>query len=368
VAACPASAVDRVCRDRRQPRRAPSPIFMCATSTRAICPHRVMRLHPETTSNGWIMLRTLTTVLVVLAMGCGSSNGGNDRPTFAAMCSSAGAAINQVFVTCWKANPDVIAATNPLSQLVVPDCADLRKAIDAGRVTYDASSAQACLAALGSCGILTTFTPPAACRDALKGAVANGGTCYTSTDCQNGFCTAESSLSTCPGSCVAYAASGAPCGASAQCAPSQVCTGTCKTPSRAGGPCPCEANFYCDSGTCKPGQVSGGPCSDHGQCASSYVCVGAATKTCQAMVGLNGDCTQGAELCGPGYVCTSSRCVSAPGIGSACTDYICIDGYCDPTGHCAAWKRKGDACSETDACVTYTSCTNGMCTSLCPVP
>jgi hypothetical protein len=185
MAAGPARAADREGVNAGTVGAPSSPTFMRAASTRASCPHRVLRLLPETTSNGWTMLRTLTTVLVVLALGCGSSNGGSDRPTFAAMCSSAGAAINQVFVTCWKANPDFIAATNPLSQLVVPDCADLRKAIDAGRVTYDASSAQACLAALGSCGILTTFTPPAACRDALKGAVPNGGTCYTSTDCQN---------------------------------------------------------------------------------------------------------------------------------------------------------------------------------------
>lgn len=69
--------------------------------------------------------------------------------------------------------------------------ADVQVSVDAGRITYDAGDAQACIDFIDglSCtdfwGSLFKDTPPqpAVCDTAFVGTVADGGTCTTDLDC-----------------------------------------------------------------------------------------------------------------------------------------------------------------------------------------
>ena len=313
-------------------------------------------------------------------------NTGGGSIDFTTLCQGSLTEAKNLWTTCLHANPDWV---NSILTSGVFDCTTIGKEIAAGRVVYSATQAAACAAALGAltCGLFDSPVP-AACDSVLTGTVANGASCYLDEDCANGWC--NSTASTCPGTCQAFAQLDQSC-ASAQCAPGLDCdsTQTCKAESAANGPCPCQAGLWCDSsagspGTCKVPQTSG-PCgtSNSGQCATGHVCVGSPSTTCQAMVGLGGNCAAGAALCGPGYACDTgtNQCVSYPKLGEACSTSkpICIAGYCDlnVTSKCVAYKMIGDACNPlTDflacepgsTCDTATSKCKAIAATTCQAP
>ncbi|HVP66677.1 MAG TPA: hypothetical protein VMT17_05385 [Anaeromyxobacteraceae bacterium] len=317
------------------------------------------------------MRRTTIVGLSALACACGSGSGGGS--TLSSFCASVNAALVKAAVTCLHANQAYVAALNLEFQGI--DCTDLQKAADAGRLTFDPKSAQACLVAATNCDSFDPeATTPAPCLAALHGNVPVGGTCYQSTDCQAGsFC--DTSVDNCPGSCVAYATVGGDCSATL-CDPSLWCdanTNTCVARASAGTACdplPCQIGLYCSgsgSSLCAARLTSGSCDPTLDQCAPGYACTGSG-PACMSLVGAGGNCSADpSTLCGPGFTCgTDDRCASLPTVGSACTaGQACVAGYCDSTGRCTAWKRKGDSCSSDAECVTL-SCPAGTCVSDAP--
>jgi hypothetical protein len=283
-------------------------------------------------------------------------NTGGGSTDFATLCQNSLTDDRNLLTTCLHANPDYV---NAFLTSGVFDCTIIGKEITAGRVAYNATQASACSAALGSltCALFTSDTP-AACASVLTGTVANGAPCYIDEDCATGTC--NSTASTCPGTCQAYAQLNQSC-ATASCAPGLSCdaTQTCKAESAVGGPCPCQTGLWCDSSgaspVCKAALALGASCSTaNDQCNALTMCAGT-PATCQSFVGLGASCTPGSSpfdsLCGIGYLCDSvtSKCVSFPKVGEACgtSNPICIASYCDQlaTQKCVAYKKIGDACS-----------------------
>lgn len=101
---------------------------------------------------------------------------------------------------------DCVTRTNAiLTQLLGADyLTKLDASVDAGRITFDAADAQACLDA-GSAQTCdqffdqngATYTPPAACGTALAGTVATGGECTIEDDCALSADTCDDATMTC---------------------------------------------------------------------------------------------------------------------------------------------------------------------------
>lgn len=311
----------------------------------------------------------MVVAVAVLASGCGGS-GNDSQPTpqavgFTAFCEGALTASMGKVASCLHANPALLPG-------VADGCAEIQKEITANRVAYDATRGAACLAAsqAATCADLLSggWASLSGCEQVLTGRVANGGGCYSSGTCASGFCTADWT-SACPGTCQAFAGSGASC-AAAECAPGLVCewsaagTATCKAASAAGGACPCQDGLWCDAGVCRARQTSGA-CSLGGafQCALGYACsYSAASPTCLPVVGAGGSCTAASEVCGPGYACVAGTCTSWPSVGQACgaPAYACIGGYC-ASGTCLAHKAPGAACGADHECASGLCSAGGAC-------
>jgi chitobiase/beta-hexosaminidase-like protein len=303
--------------------------------------------------------------------------GSGGTTDFTTLCQGSLSAFTTLETTCLHANPDFVNAFFTEGFI---SCSVTGKEIAAGRVTYDATQGTACASAFGSltCAQLDSSTAPAACASVLTGTVPNGSSCYLDEDCAAGWC--DSTTSSCPGTCQAFAQLDQSCATATTCAPGLECDSTqiCKAPSAVNGACPCQDGLWCDTsggtlGTCRASLTSGA-CDtlNLGQCSIGHVCVGTLSTTCQALVGLGGDCTAGAELCGLGYSCdtATNTCVSFPKLGEACSasNPVCIGTYCDLLGtlKCLAYKHIGDACSAaTDflACEPGSTCDAG--TSTC---
>jgi len=151
----------------------------------------------------------LAWICVVATVGaCGHGKGGGGGNAAATLDQSARQTCGKAF-DCMSSFPsdagfqfsEVFGTSEPacvanLEQSLDP--ADLQDSVDAGRVLFDASDAQTCLAFFTglSCtdfwdvelGRSTTLTPPSACDTAFVGTVANGGLCTTPLDCSDGFC------------------------------------------------------------------------------------------------------------------------------------------------------------------------------------
>jgi hypothetical protein len=317
------------------------------------------------------------------AVGSASYVIGSSGGTFASFCGTTGTANLEVLASCLHANPDFLAAFVD-DFVVFAGCDSLQKEIDAGRVSYDATSAAACASGMSglTCEQFATETLPAACDSVLTGNVGDGGSCYVDEDCATGWC--DASAATCPGTCNPFVQVGQSCAPVVaevpRCAPDLECEATtnlCVALSPVNGPCPCADGLWCDTsggtpGTCRTPQTSGA-CDPAAvdQCAFGYVCAGA-PSTCTPFVGLDGDCSASPDVCGLGYICDAgtNRCVSWPKLGETCsTDRpLCIGGYCDLFGTqtCLAYKPVGAACTfpiDLVACEPGSVCDQG--TSTC---
>jgi hypothetical protein len=235
------------------------------------------------------------------------------------------------------------------------DCeARVSAAIDHGRVAFDPTAAQACVASIqqviadGVCwGNISTNQPgpppygSSACSDVVTGLQANGAPCAVDFECQNGL------------TCVGWTGS---------------TDGKCQTPGAAGKPCeqapdagsaldldygfgthpPCAAGAYCVTPTCQPQAASGAACTSDGQCAN-------------------------------GLTCHLGRCASMgpAGDGGACdTKVDCVQGlYCatgdgGSTGACMPREVAGGACTQSGdqckgICVSPDGGQAGVCATLC---
>jgi len=276
-------------------------------------------------------------------------------------------------------------------------CTALTGAPHAGRTCapFGSCSAGACAT---SCTTDTDCVGSAYCAGtACVPKKSNGATCTATNECTSGNCVDSVCCNAaCTGQCEACdiggsvgtcsAVTGTPRGsrtacpdAGKECGP--VCNGTVRStctylPS---GVTPCSKNS-CDAGTETHASTCDGTgkCSDAPKTCGSYVC---GVASCKTACGTKLDCA-------PGFVCVSSACVPAPGLGEACTDSekcstgYCTDGVCCGVGSCGAGascalpgklgkcaKLDGVACAAGDECGSGKCidkvCCNGDCTGQC---
>lgn len=270
-----------------------------------------------------------------------------------------------------------------------PRCADPIQAVAAGRATYAASRAGACLSFIqtASCDVLEAFTaelyPQADCEAAVAGNVADNDPCYSKESCASGLCIWSPDI--CPSICVTPIPSGSACGSLTPCAKGSYCsfaTSKCTPIVGLNGACNfadvCGPGLFCEQITlgnsvCHARKTSGS-CYADGECAIGYHCAG---STCVPWLGPGETCTQGQNGCGPGLWCgATGTCVDGPTPGQACGTVNgevrdCIGGTCGAGSICAAWLTVGATCAlaaqcaPTDACVGTGTKT---CTTLCAEP
>jgi hypothetical protein len=273
--------------------------------------------------------------------------------------------------TCSFANPALFVADSTAL------CDVLGKEVAAGRVTFDATKAPACEAAIGSLTCADYFAEafPAACIGVLGGTVGNGGNCYHDLSCANGYC--DATLEVCPSTCKAFVQANGACSQGQECAPDLSRTGpigseTCQPMSNLDGPCPCRPGLWCDpsGNTCKALQSSGSCDPTLNQCTEDHVCVGS-PSTCQPIVGQGGSCAVDPGVCGAGWECVGTTCAAPPGLGEPC-EMLCSAGYCNYLGTpavCTPHKALGADCQFPFECASG-ACTAGKCVaaSFCSAP
>ncbi len=222
-------------------------------------------------------------------------------------------------------------------------------AAHAGKMTFDAAQASACIDALNAagCNFYDFYSP--SCNGVFKPAVPVGGACDTLNECVGGECNLTS-MTPCAGTCAAYVATGAPCGSAMPCAKTDFCdstTSTCKTLPALGASCDgvCSGTLnYCKGwmpgangqpdtlGTCAafggPGQSCevlflGWSCTPGLYCDEN--------QTCQPTLSVGSSCKSGAA-CQPGNYCRGlvidfNNMVTQPGTCAAISD---VGGACTP--------------------------------------
>lgn len=235
--------------------------------------------------------------------------------------------------------------------------------VKAGKVIYDGRAAADCLDVYRtlSCNASDAAVSIAgrgqACRDAIKGTVATGGSCLIDDECLSQACdksACNSTVACCVGVCVTRVPAGGDCSASgARCADDLFCrrsptdaTATCTALIADGQPCTstdsCVAGRRCNVVT----GTSAGTCGvlpAHGQACPGQICdaladvCDPASKTCVTRIAVGADCSA---------------------IPTGCVAYA----NCDATTKtCVARKRGGEACSQTTDCLSGVACTNGVC-------
>jgi hypothetical protein len=254
------------------------------------------------------------------------------------------------------------------AQLRVDDAiAELQNAVDASRVSFDASKARACLSALRrelSCTINALGLAFDDCDEVATGLVPLGDTCYDDDECAgDAECQGGDTVESCTGgTCVAVDAGPPPVGEGADCSAA-----------------PCQTGLFCKRGetgaqTCASLAGVGEPCQALASCAAGLVCSGglvgegvcfdppARGEQCDPELGFLA-CEVITDLCDP----TDAVCKARPRPGDACNpdNDQCIGyAYCNSEGRCEQNPGEGDACStELGApdCLGSFDCVNGVC-------
>jgi len=339
--------------------------------------------------------KTLALSSLLFAVACSGGGGpvdGTGPATATEYCDAYWGAYAARWVACERGSAAEAAAVYaPAAR-----CADAVRAVAAGRATYVASRAGACLSfvAAASCDVLEAFMggryPQADCAGAIAGKLADGQECFSHESCASGVCLG--SPDACPSSCWTPTPSGSPCEFGIPCAAGTACnillaTPACAPLSQLNGGCLnddwcgpglfCEFVSFMDNG-CRA-RATSGSCTRDAECAIGYRC-STTTSTCVAWRGAGESCTQGENACGPGLWCgAGGTCVDGPAPAEPCSnvngeDRPCIGGWCSWTGAaylCAAWLAPGETCSlqsqcrSTDVCDTADT---GQCTTLCAEP
>jgi hypothetical protein len=281
-------------------------------------------------------------------------------------------------------------------------CEELERAVVAGRMRFEPSTGAACVAHLIGlpCSEVRAEDGPSfleLCPASLAGAVPPGGKCYREQDCVAGnFCGA--SPPGCPGICRPVVAPGLACaGASRECAEGAVCAaGSCRAWAAGGAACgapddpACKPGLFCDrpaAGTARvcAAQKAGGGCSGNHECANRFSCVGfdPVTQTsgaCQLGKPLGATCAPGKNecerylFCGAGDVCVRPGKTGDP-CGHVNGEYPqCLGGWCELDtatfkGRCQPFVPVGGACASAAVCGPEGRCAKGVCeASRCVVP
>ncbi|MBS1153875.1 MAG: hypothetical protein H6Q89_5573, partial [Myxococcaceae bacterium] len=172
-------------------------------------------------------------------------------------------------------------------------CADLARAVDAGRAGYDPAFAQPCLTATASqsCSAFFADDPVPDCSQALSGKVAIGAPCYGAVDCGEGrYCARASNA--CSGSCKAEIAAGVACASADRCVhgyscKNSVCTlktpdGTADVGASCAGSIQCKPDLRCDwiTSNCARLIKEGQPCVFGSGICENFTSCSSTTGTC----------------------------------------------------------------------------------------
>lgn len=248
------------------------------------------------------------------------------------------------------------------------DFALIGDAIEAGRVEYDGTKAEACLQELAEvgCGFDSERVfLKGTCAELMVGTVDAGGDCSVDAECAGeAFCAIDNS---CPGTCTSLRSEGQACDDGDHCQDGLSCDGTCKAVAARGERCgPLTACRLDD--TCIPNATG-----IVGSCTSvDSVYAGAVGDSCDPDV---------ADLCDPELSCALTidgqqvgfECTERVGSGDDCTAAVpdmCPDGeYCadidpqngDLDGTCKALADTGDDCESEDDCRAGLACDEGKC-------
>ena len=242
--------------------------------------------------------------------------------------------------------------------------ASLHAAIEAGRVRYHGDLARRCLDWQRGAACYSTPVDDS-CLEVFEGAVADGGACFRSDECESRRCDGASGCTA--GSCVHLPELGEVCTAS--CAWGSRCDGEtsrCVAYLQEGDACEsvvdCGPSLVCEEGTCQVFQPAGEGevC---GTCAAGLVCEASSSGpgmcrrprtdgTCTASFG-------GASDCPADRTCIEGTCQPYPAVGASCVS-ACVRGARCVGGVCAAPAAVGAACTEARACATEV-CIDGRC-------
>jgi len=268
------------------------------------------------------------------------------------------------------------------------DCARTATSVAEGRMTYDRTSGEACLAAYAapSCSDPEGVLP--ACAAALAPHVVQGGECTRNQECLGpGSC--GSPDGTCPGHCTGFGALGDACDAlHGPCGPGLWCDGTTSCAARRGSGEACEGNclenlscdagfcsyvagageacgalacdpaqpLYCGGSACLPLPAFGEPCAPGGGCGAGLYC-SAGDGLCHQVPtepqadGLPCDAHR---FCGATSFCDTLEspvlCKPRKPVGGACTtgDQECLPpAHCDTSGPQLGWSCAAPAIAGT---------------------
>ncbi|HSN15555.1 MAG TPA: Dickkopf N-terminal cysteine-rich domain-containing protein [Anaeromyxobacteraceae bacterium] len=341
-----------------------------------------------------------TAPLLTLLLACASSGtgdgsgdpivpGGSGPGTVSAYCDQFWGAYATRWAECDRASLAQAAAIYSPGDL----CQAGVQAVSAGRATYDATHAAACLSFVqtATCEILQAYMEgdhhQADCDAAIAGTLADGATCYSNESCASGVC--FMSPGQCPSFCASPVPSGQPCEAFRPCAEGTFCnfsTGTCAPLVALDGGCNtpvvCAPGLACleyatSDYRCLPRKTTG-TCYTDEACATGYECY---ANACRRVLGPGEACTQGLNACGPGLWCgNGGTCVDGPTTTQGCGAVAgesrpCIGSWCQTTmsgSTCVAWSGEGSACSLSSECGPNQACLGDVtkvCTSvLCAEP
>jgi hypothetical protein len=341
-----------------------------------------------------ISVRTLSGLLALSALACGSSSDGSSSSSSSSSGSSvpledvpglyADAACD-AYLACLGPIADVFFAGEDCATRITRQLEEewprIEDAVDRGTVEYHGDQIEACAEDLRnrSCQELTERET---CPDALDGTVAIGDDCSLSAECKGeAYCNFDAS---CPGTCRALEPAGGNCRDDDQCVSGLVCssdTQRCVVPAGEGQACQagepdCELGLFCaganetsnTSGECRPiddvfGQANGQDCDfDSGRlCASDLVCQVDSVDT----DGLHLSC---ARRVGSGEACRLAVPDQCPE-DEFCNVLMQNNGENMPLleGNCEPRPAAGEACATTligTYCAAYTRCDNGTCREL----
>jgi hypothetical protein len=361
-------------------------------------------------------LRILAAAALAAAGACGDDSGGGDGnggPAFEDLPSLFAERLCPELTSCFDARtrdsifgPDGCEG-RVTAQLEDGEFAYVEDAIEAGRVEYDASQMEACLARLDGIGCeLATVRVlhHETCERALTGSVELGGDCNVDAECVGvAFCRREGA---CPGTCSELLGPGEPCDEDDDCEDGLACpddVGSCTAlVEEAGDACGggvagnCRADLVCagadedlgTAGECKTraevfsGEL-GEPCDfDAAElCEVGLSCVvqsiaanGTPEVTCAEPVGSGDACQFGApspcpvdEYCDADIALgdINGTCMPLPEAGEPCAEVPgtppCAPGLlCDVDNRCHARNRLGQPCASDDGCASG-NCVVGMC-------
>jgi hypothetical protein len=281
-----------------------------------------------------------------------------------------------------------------LAQIEDGEFANLRSAIDAGRVRYNATRVPACLKQIK--GVACDFATKralqtAACDEIFMGDAKPGADCGLDAECTGAaFCKLSQQ---CPGTCTELLAAGKACNEDDECADGLTCdTGRCTTPANEDEPCggavaaSCRAGLLCigedeltgKAGNCRTYDAvfaagrdqscdydTGKLCADGLTCAVQRIQGQTAVLSCEAPVGSGESCKFGAPSpCPDDEYCSANidvgeirgSCRPLPTAGEACLTLtgsapcapglVCIAARCDPVA------RLGQPCASDEGCAS----------------